>query len=163
MDFQTADLCDKHEDEVRSGRLRIVAPMFRSFGGRSAFHGPVSTLKIFEDNSLVRKVLETAGAGRVLLIDGGGSLRCALVGDQLAQLAADNGWAGVVVYGCIRDARVIAGMPIGILALGVHPLKSIKRGIGEAGIAVSFGGVTFAPGEHLYADCDGVLVSPAAL
>jgi len=163
MDLHTADLLDAHEDQLRQGRLRVVAPMFRSYGGCRAFHGPIATLKLFEDNSLVRKAVEQPGAGRVLVIDGGGSLRCALVGDQLAQLAASNDWAGLVVHGCIRDARAIAGMAIGVFALGTHPLKTVKKNIGDADIPVSFGGVTFQPGEYLYADEDGVIVSAVAL
>ncbi len=158
MDFQTADLCDQHE-----GKVRVVTPMFRSFGGRRAFHGPIATLKLFEDNSLVRKALESAGNGRVLVVDGGGSLRCALVGDQLAQLGVKNNWAGIVVYGCIRDARAIGGMEIGVFALATHPQKSVKKGVGDADLPVTFGGVTFVPGQHLYADEDGVIVAETAL
>lgn len=163
MEFQTADLCDKHEDQIRAGVVRVVEPMFNSYGGRDAFHGVIATLKVFEDNSLVRKALEAPGDGRVLVIDGGGSLRCALVGDQLAQLGAKNGWAGIVVYGCIRDSKVIGEIAIGMFALDTHPLKSIKKGAGEIDIPVSFGGVSFIPGQHLYADEDGVLVAPSTL
>lgn len=163
MDMQTADLLDTHEDQLRQGHLRVVAPMFRSFGAHRAFHGSIATLKLFEDNSLVRQALEQPGGGRVLVIDGGGSLRCALVGDQLAKLAATNGWSGIVVYGCIRDARAIAGIAIGIFALGTHPLKTVKKNMGDTDIPVTFGGVTFEPGQHLYADEDGVIVSAAAL
>ena len=163
MESHTADLLDAHEERVRLDQVRVVAPMFRSYGKRPAFHGPISTLKVFEDNSLVRQAVEQPGKGRVLVIDGGGSLRCALVGDQLAQLAVNNGWAGVIVYGCIRDSRAIADMAIGIRALGTHPLKTIKRNTGEVDIPVSFGGVSFVPGQQLYADEDGVIVSVAAL
>ncbi len=163
MDFQTADLCDKYEDQVRAGQVHVLEPMLNSYGGSAAFHGRIATLKLFEDNSLVRKALETPGDGRVLVIDGGGSLRCALVGDQLAQLGVKHGWAGIVVYGCIRDSRAIEEMDIGVLAIDTHPLKSIKKNVGETEIAVTFGGVTFVPGHHLYADDDGVLVSPTEL
>lgn len=163
IDFQTADLLDQHEAAARAGRVRVVEPMFKHYGGRRRFCGTISTLKVFEDNSLVRKALETAGNGRVLVIDGGGSKRCALVGDQLAQLGAKNGWAGIVVFGCIRDSAAMAGMDIGLRALDTHPLKSIKKGGGDADIAVSFGGVTFAPGEQLYADEDGIVVAPTPL
>lgn len=163
MDMQTADLLDAHEDQLRQGHLRIVAPMFRSFGGRRACHGPIATLKLFEDNSLVRKAVEQPGYSRVLVIDGGGSLRCALVGDQLAKLAATNGWSGIVVYGCIRDARAIVGLDIGVFALTTHPLKTVKKNLGDADIPVTFGGVTFEPGQYLYADEDGIIVSVAAL
>ena len=158
MVIQTADLCDANE-----GKVRVVSPMFRSYGGRPAFGGPIATLKVFEDNSLVRKALETDGHGQVLVIDGGGSMRCALVGDQLAHLGVANGWAGVIVYGCIRDSKAIGAMDLGVFALGTHPLKSIKKGVGEADIPVIFGGVTFVPGEYVYADEDGVVVSPTSL
>ncbi|NTV09793.1 MAG: ribonuclease E activity regulator RraA [Zoogloea sp.] len=158
MDFQTADLCDANE-----GKVRVVSPMFRSFGGRPRFCGQIATLKVFEDNSLVRKALESAGEGRVLVVDGGGSLRCALVGDQLALLGVKNGWAGIVVYGCIRDSAPIGKMDIGVFALGTHPQKSVKKGAGDENIAVTFGGVTFTPGQWLYADEDGVILSDSAL
>ncbi len=163
MNFATADLCDQHEALLRTGNLRVVAPMFRSFGGRSSFHGPIATLRLFEDNSFVRKALETPGAGRVLVIDGGGSLRRALVGDQLAALGVANGWAGIVVNGCIRDSQAIAAMDIGVLAIATHPQKTEKKNVGETDIAVTFGDVRFQPGDWLYADGDGVLVSDRAL
>ncbi|MFA6314036.1 MAG: ribonuclease E activity regulator RraA [Sterolibacterium sp.] len=163
MALRTADLLDAHDDQLRLGQLRVVAPMFKSYGKRHAFHGTISTLKIFEDNSLVRKAVEQPGNGHVLVIDGGGSMRCALVGDQLAQLAVNNGWAGLVVYGCVRDSRALADMEIGIFSLGTHPLKTIKRNTGEVDIPVCFGGVTFVPGQYLYADADGVIVSVSAL
>jgi regulator of ribonuclease activity A len=158
MDLLTTDLCDAHEDKVR-----VVEPMFNSFGGKDAFFGPIATLKLFEDNSLVRKALESPGDDRVLVIDGGGSLRRALVGDQLAALGVKNNWAGVVVYGCIRDSRAISEMDIGVFAIDTHPMKTVKRNAGEADIAVTFGGVTFTPGEWLYADEDGVIVSATKL
>lgn len=158
MEIQTADLCDAHE-----GKLRVVSPMFRSYGGRAAFGGQIATLKVFEDNSLVRTALEGPGEGRVLVIDGGASMRCALVGDQLALLGVKNGWAGVIVYGCIRDSRAIGAMELGVFALGTHPQKSIKKGAGDANIAVTFGGVTFVPGHFIYADEDGVVVSETPL
>jgi len=163
MDVMTTDLCDGHEALLEDGSLRVVEPMFNSFGGRAAFHGPIATLRLFEDNGLVRAALETPGAGRVLVIDGGGSLRRALVGDQLAALAVKNGWAGIVVNGCIRDSRAIGEMDVGVLALDTHPRKTVKRNQGEAEVAVSFGGVTLRPGEWLYADEDGVLVSATPL
>lgn len=163
MYFKTADLCDQYEDQVRTGKVRILDPMLNSFGGRTEFHGCIATLKLFEDNSLVRKALEAPGNGRVLVIDGGGSLRCAMLGDLLAQLGTKNGWSGIVVYGCIRDSHAIGEMDIGVLALDTHPLKSIKKNTGETDVDVSFGGVTFVPGHYLYADEDGVLVSPDEL
>ncbi len=158
MEIHTADLCDSHEESVH-----VVEPMFRSLGGRPAFGGPIATLKVFEDNSLVRAELEGPGEGRVLVVDGGGSMRCALVGDQLALLGVKNGWAGVIVYGCIRDAKAIGAMDLGVFALGTHPKKSIKKGAGDRDIPVTFGGVTFAPGQYVYADEDGVIVSDSSL
>ena len=158
MTYLTTDLCDDHEDTVR-----VVEPMFSSFGGRDSFHGKIATLKLFEDNTLVRKTLDSPGDGRVLVIDGGGSLRRALVGDQLAALAVINGWAGIVVYGCIRDSRAISEMDIGMFALDTHPMKTRKLNTGETELPVTVGGVTFTPGEWLYADEDGVIVSAIAL
>lgn len=162
MSFKTPDLCDEFEAELGKS-VRVVAPMFQRYGGRASFSGKIVTLKIFEDNSLVREAFAESGAGKVLVIDGGGSLRCALVGDQLAILARKNGWEGVVVYGCIRDSGDIAGIDIGIRALNTHPQKSIKKGIGDRNIAVTFGGVTFNPGEYIYVDEDGILVSAKPL
>jgi len=163
MALSTADLCDAHEDLLNDGQLRVVESMFGSYGEREAFNGPIATLELFEDNGLVRQALEGPGNGRVLVIDGGGSLRRALVGDQLAALALKNGWGGIVVNGCIRDSRMLATMDIGVLALDTHPQKTAKKGQGESDVAVTFGGVTFRPGEWLYADEDGVLVSSVAL
>lgn len=157
-DFATTDLCDEH-----ARALQIAEPALRNFGGRASFHGPVTTLKVFEDNTLVRQTLEQSGQGRVLVIDGGGSYRCALLGDQIAELAVNNGWAGVVIYGCIRDSADIAGMDLGVRALDTHPLKSVKRGEGQTDIPVRFLGVSFYPGHHLYADTDGLVVSTEAL
>jgi len=137
--------------------------LFGDFGGALDFAGPISTVKCHEDNSLVRSALEEPGEGRVLVVDGGGSDRCALLGDNLAQLAIDNEWAGIVVYGCIRDSAEIAEMPVGVKALATHPKKSHKQNIGERDVAVRFAGVSFAPGAWLYADLDGIVVSDEAL
>lgn len=161
--IQTADLLDAHEAALQAGTLQVLAPMFHSYGGRAAFGGAIRTLKLFEDNSWVRAALSEPGDGRVLVVDGGGSLRCALVGDQLAELAVKHAWAGIVVYGCIRDARAMRAMDLGVLALATHPLKSIKKNVGEVDIPVTFGGVTLVPGHYLYADEDGVIVSRNAL
>lgn len=163
MSFKTPDLLDDNEDLSRNGGIRVVAPMFQSYGARPSFSGQIVTLKLFEDNSLVREAFAEDGKGKVLVIDGGGSLRCALVGDQLAILAQENGWEGVIVYGCIRDSVDINGVDIGVRALNTHPLKSVKKGAGDRNIAVTFGGVTFVPGEWLYADEDGVIVSAQSL
>lgn len=158
MQIQTADLCDVHEE-----RVRVVDPMFNSYGGLESFGGAIETLKVFEDNSLVRATLETPGNGRVLVVDGGGSMRCALVGDQLAVLAVNNGWAGIIIYGCIRDSVAIGQTRLGVMAIGTHPRKSIKKGVGEAGVPLSFGGVCFKPGSYVYADSDGVILSDEPL
>ncbi|MDD2989882.1 MAG: ribonuclease E activity regulator RraA [Zoogloea sp.] len=158
MEFQTTDLCDDNE-----GKVHAVAPMFRSFGGKTRFAGPIRTLKVFEDNALVRSTLNTPGQGAVLVVDAGGSMRCAMLGDQLALLGVKNGWAGVIMYGCIRDSGPIGGMDLGVFALGTHPMKSVKKGAGDLDIPVSFGGVTFVTGQYLYADEDGVIVSETPL
>lgn len=150
----TADLMDEHPD------AQVAHPGLRAFGGRPAFSGPIHTVVAPEDNTLVRAELETAGDGRVLVVDGLGSLRCALVGDNVAQLAIDNGWAGIVVHGCIRDAGVIDAMPTGVHALATNPRKSVKAGQGRIGEIVEFLGVTFRPGDELHADRDGVIVLP---
>jgi regulator of ribonuclease activity A len=156
--FATADLCDEFQDE-----LDVALPALRDYGAARAFFGVVATVKVFEDNALVRKRLEEPGAGRVLVVDGAGSLRTALVGDKLAQLAADNGWAGLVVHGCVRDSAMIAGIGLGVKALGTTPRKSDKRGTGLVDVPVTFAGVTFRPGDHVYADADGIVVARRAL
>ncbi len=158
MNNKTTDICDEY-----SARVRIATPMFRDYGGRKLFEGPVTTVKVFEDNSLVRQALEEAGEGRVLVVDGGGSMRCALLGDQLAALGRQNGWSGVVVYGCIRDAADIATIDLGVKALTTHPLKSVKKGVGERDVPVTFAGITIQPGDYLYADEDGIVVADVAL
>lgn len=154
MSNKTADICDRH-----AGRLRIATPLFSDYGGRAVFEGSVVTLKVFEDNSLVRQTLEEPGHGRVLVIDGGGSMRCALVGDQLAALGQKNGWAGLVVYGCIRDAADVAGIDLGVKALNTNPLRSVKKGLGDLDVPVTFAGITVRPGDYLYADPDGIVVA----
>lgn len=159
----TTDLLDNNEALIEQQQLRVVAPMFQRYGGKAAFAGNIVTLKLFEDNSLVRAVLGESGAGKVLVVDGGGSLRRALLGDQLAELAVKNGWEGVVVYGCIRDSAAINALPVGVRALNTHPLKTVKKNVGERDVPVTFGGVTFKPGEWLCADEDGVIVSTQPL
>ncbi len=154
----TADLYDLHGE-----KLRILAPMFGDFGGVIAFEGPVVTLKVFEDNSLVRAELEKPGEGRVLVVDGGGSLRCALVGDQLALLGEQNNWAGIIVYGSIRDSGPISEIQIGVKAIATNPRKSVKKGEGERNVTVRFAEVVIEPGDYLYADEDGIVVADAKL
>jgi len=152
--FTTADLWDNHE-----ALLRCVDPIFNHFGNKKVFSGKITTLKLFEDNSFVRKQLETDGKNKVLIIDGGASLRCALIGDQLATLAIQNKWEGIIVNGSIRDSQVINSMNIGIRALNTSPVKSIKRNIGEIDNPVKFGGVTFISDHYVYVDSDGILLS----
>lgn len=151
----TCDLCDAHE---RNPALRVLPPLFRAFGGAPAFQGAAATLQCFEDNSLVRVALEEAGNGRVLVIDGGASMRCALVGGNLAAIGAKNGWAGIVVDGCVRDEAEMAALPIGVRALALHPLRSQKRGEGRRDVPVRLQGVTVQPGDWIVADADGVIV-----
>jgi len=153
MEFSTADLVDEHGEALQSCDLQL-----RQFGGRRRFHGPLRTVACFEDNALVRKVLSEPGDGAVLVVDGGGSLHTALVGDLIAGLAQANGWAGLVVHGAVRDTEALAGLDIGIKALGSNPRKSAKLAAGQVDVPVRFGGVTFRPGEHLYSDEDGVVV-----
>lgn len=158
MSFKTADLCDEHAD-----KLQICDPVFSSFGAKSRFAGQISTIKCFEDNSLVREAVGEPGKGRVLVVDAGGSLRCAMLGDLLAAKAVENGWSGVIMNGLIRDAADIAQMDLGVKALGTHPLKSVKKGVGERDVEVRFAGVRFEPGTFVYADEDGVICSATAL
>jgi len=158
MSFKTADLCDEYPDS-----LQICEPGFSSYGGRPRFFGQISTIKCHEDNSLVREAVAEPGEGRVLVVDAGGSKRCAMLGDMLAAKAAAKGWSGVLMYGLIRDSVDIAQMHLGVKALGTCPLKSVKKGIGERDVVVRFSGVTFVPGEYLYADEDGIVCSATAL
>jgi regulator of ribonuclease activity A len=163
MTFATCDLCDAHEDKLGTAALAVLPPVFIALGKRQAFSGPVRTLKVHEDNVLVRSTLETAGAGQVLVVDGGGSLRCALVGGNLGVLAQKNGWAGIIVNGCVRDSAELNACDIGIRALALHPQRSVRKGVGEHDISVSIAGVTIAPGAWIYADADGILVASQQL
>ena len=158
MNISTPDLCDAHPDLVR-----VVTPMFNNYGGRKAFGGPIVTVKCFEDNSVVKQQVAEPGAGRVMVVDGGGSLRCALLGDLLAAKAMQNNWAGLIIYGCIRDVDEIAEMGIGVQALNAIPIKSVRKGVGELNVPVTFGGVAFNPGEYTYADNNGAIVASKEL
>nr|WP_086937776.1 ribonuclease E activity regulator RraA [Thaumasiovibrio occultus] len=158
MEYNTSELCDIYPD-----RVDVVEPMFSAFGGRSAFAGPITTIKCFEDNGLIREVLEQDGEGRVLLVDGGGSLRRALIDIELAQLAVDNGWEGLVVYGSVRHVEELESLDIGLHALASIPVGADNNSVGEVDVAVNFGGVTFLPEDHLYADLTGVILSPEPL
>lgn len=156
--FTTPDLCDDHPDEVR-----VLAPLFRTFGGREAFSGPAVTVQCFEDNSRVKDLVGTPGEGRVIVVDGGGSTAKALLGDQLAQNAADNGWSGLVIHGAVRDVEILRTIDLGVQALSPVPLKTEKLGVGDVDVTVTFGGVTIEPGDWVYADANGVVVSSVDL
>lgn len=153
----TADLCDAHPG------VQVAEPVLRHFGGNLRFHGQVATVLCLADNSRVRDAVGEPGDGRVLVVDGGGSLQCALLGDLLGEKAVASGWAGVVVNGCVRDTGRLGQLALGVLARAAHPRRSAKRGHGERDVPVRFAGVTFHPGDFLYADEDGLLVSPTPL
>ena len=154
----TANLYDQYTDRVRAATVS-----FHDYGGVHAFSGAIATVKCFEDNSYVRISLEEPGEGRILLVDGGQSMRCALLGDKLAQLAYDNGWSGLIINGCIRDSEIIRTISIGVKALATCPVKSEKKNLGETGVHLHFAGLTFKPGQYIYADCDGVLLAEKML
>ena len=160
--FATCDLCDAHEGDT-SGAFRVLPPVLRDFGAERPFSGPVHTLRAPEDNSRVREAVNSPGEGRVLVVDGGGSLRRALVGGNLAASAARNGWAGIVVNGCVRDVAELAAAQVGIRALGLVPMPTEKRGEGQADVALQIQGVWVRPGDWLYADADGIVVSERQL
>ncbi len=161
--FATTDLCDAHEDRLADGRLQLAAPGWLGFGSTVHFSGPAVTLRLPDDNSLVRASLEQPGHGRVLVIDGGASLRCALIGGNLAKLGQDNGWSGAIVNGAVRDADELDACRFGVRALHLVPRRSAKRGLGERDVALSFAGVIITPGAIIYADRDGWLVSDQPL
>lgn len=161
--FATADLCDANEAALATGELQVLAPGLRHFGGRTRFMGPVATLKLFEDNSLLAEAVRGPGQGRVLVVDAGASLRCAVLGGNLARAAHGNGWAGLIIAGAVRDSEDIARCDLGVLALGVCPRRSVKRGVGERDVSVSVQGATARPGMWAYVDADGALLSAWAL
>lgn len=150
----TADICDELNDQAR-----VVRTPFKDYGGKNAFHGEISTIKCFEDNSLVRDAVAEPGNNRVLVIDGRASMRCALLGDLLAAKAVENGWQGVIINGCIRDSEAIGQMALGVKALGTHPRKTVKLGAGQRDVAVELGEDVFEPGAYVYADKDGVVIA----
>jgi regulator of ribonuclease activity A len=153
MTFTTADLYDEHGENLGS-----CDTQFRQFGGHRTFAGPAVTVRCFEDNTLLKSIISTPGNGGVLVVDGGGSVHKALMGDMIARIAVDNGWAGIVIYGAVRDTSVLAGLPIGIKSLGSNPRKSDKTGAGETNVPVTFGGATFSPGDHVFCDEDGIAI-----
>lgn len=154
MSFLTADLYDDHGEA-----LQVSLPIFTNYGGTSRFYGKIVTVKCHEDNSLVAEQVKTEGRGRVLVVDGGASQRRALLGDNLARQAMNNGWAGIVIYGCMRDSVEIGEMAIGVKAMGTTPAKTVKRKVGLLNEVVQFAGVVFRPGHFLYSDEDGLVVS----
>ena len=156
--FMTVDLCDKYR-----GSIQAASPVFRMYGGIPSFSGQIETVKCYEDNTVVRQTLSTPGKGRVLVVDAGASLKCALVGDAVAGIAAKHGWAGIVLNGCVRDVAAINKVKIGIRALNHVPLASDKHGLGVVGVPVVFAGVNFAPGHYLYCDIAGIVVSEKPL
>ncbi len=156
--WTTPDLCDAYGDAVR-----VAEPLLRHFGGQEAFCGRIATVKCFEDNSKVGESLRAAGDARVLVVDGGGSLRRSLLGDKLVQLAIDNNWAGIIINGCARDIEQVREMPVGVMALASIPRKTEKRGEGRCAIPVEFAGLTFNPDEYIYADANGIIVSAQPL
>ena len=154
----TADLYDDHGES-----LQIATAIFRDYGGVKTFGGKIATVKVYEDNVLIRQALEQPGEGRVLVVDGAASLHCALLGDMLAALALQNGWAGLIINGCIRDSEAIGQLALGVKALNTNPRKSRKQGLGQRDVPVSFGGVSFTPGHYVYADADGIVVAERPL
>jgi regulator of ribonuclease activity A len=158
MNISTPDLCDANPELVR-----IVEPLFKNFGGKKSFGGEIVTIKCFEDNSLVKENAGQNGKGKIMVVDGGGSLKKALLGDLIAETAMNNGWAGFIIYGCIRDVEPIGSMDIGVKALNSTPLKTERKGEGELNVPVTFAGVTFSPGEYVYSDETGIIVSSKQL
>jgi regulator of ribonuclease activity A len=158
MELKTTDLCDKYPDKVK-----VAEPGYSDFGGKTDFYGSIHTVKCYEDNSLVRKALEADGGGKVLVVHGGGSMRCALLGDMLGDLAIKNKWNGIIIYGCVRDCAALAKLALGIKALDTIPLKSNKRNEGQENIVVHFAGIDFVPGEYVYCDADGIISSKELL
>ncbi|WP_297475223.1 ribonuclease E activity regulator RraA [uncultured Photobacterium sp.] len=158
MDYNTSELCDIYLDQVD-----VVEPMFSSYGGRCSFSGQITTIKCFEDNGIIHDVLSQPGSRRVLLVDGGGSLRRALIDIDLAQLAFENQWEGLIIYGSVRHVDELDRLDLGIQALAAIPVGADQQAIGEVDVAVNFGGVTFLPEDHIYADNTGVILSPEAL
>jgi regulator of ribonuclease activity A len=157
--MKTTDLCDEYGDQIH-----VADPIgFKSFGGYNEFFGKIETVKCYEDNSLVRAALEENGKSKVLVVDGGGSLHCALLGDNIAALAQKNEWSGILLFGCIRDSEAVSALGLGIVALGTNPRKSAKNNEGTANVSVHFAGIDFIPGSHIYIDSDGIVTSEKEL
>ncbi len=162
MSFKTADLCDEFCGD-NCEQIQVSGTSLNSYGGRSSFHGEVVTLKIFEDNQLVRDQVNADGKGKVLVVDGGASMRRAVLGDMLAAKAVENGWNGIVINGCIRDSVDMSTMDLGVMALGTHPLKTVKNGVGQTNVKVSFSNLNISAGNYIYVDEDGMIVSEKPL
>ncbi len=160
MTLSTAYLCDTYSGKEN---LQIAEPLLKNFGQSLSFSGAISTIKCFEDNAKIKSVLALPGQGRVLVVDGGGSHRCALVDENLAGLAVHNGWQALVIYGCIRHVDALSQIPIGILALHPHPLLCHDKGTGDLDVLLTFAGVNFRKDHFLYADKDGIIVSETIL
>lgn len=156
-DLDHPDLCDRFPE------VAVAEPLFRHFGGRTTFSGPIATVRCVEDNSRIRELASTPGDGRVLVVDGQGSLRHALFGDQIGAQAVANGWAGVLIHGCVRDVEILAGLPLGVLALAACPRRTERRDLGDVDVPLNFAGVAFVPGHWLYADANGVVLAAAPL
>ena len=154
MSWSVPDICDEYIEE-----LSVLEPLFADFGGKEKFSGEIVTIKCFEDNSLVGDAVRSPGEGRVLVVDGGGSLRHALLGDLLAAAAAENGWQGLLINGCVRDVEILETIDLGVKALNIYPVKTEKRGEGRRNVNVTFAGATIRPGCWLYADANGVVVA----
>ncbi len=157
MPYITPDLCDQYPE------VEVFDLIFNNYGGKKSFGGEVVTVKCFEDNSLVKELVATNGTGKVMVVDGGGSLRAALLGDMLAEKAVENGWQGLVIYGCIRDIDIISTLDLGVQALNIHPRKTEKRGLGDLNVVLTFAGVTIKPGMYVYADNNGIILSGKSL
>jgi regulator of ribonuclease activity A len=158
MEYSTPDLCDLYPELVR-----IAEPIFRNFGGRNSFGGEIVTVKCFEDNSVVKESAGKSGHGKVMVVDGGGSLRKALLGDLIAETAQKNGWEGFIIFGAVRDVDALMSLDLGVKALASIPLKTERKGLGDLNVPVKFGGITFDPGEYVYADSTGIIVSAGPL
>ena len=158
MNWTIPDLCDEFPDAVK-----VLEPLFTDFGARRKYCGEIITIKCFEDNSLVKATVQTPGGGRIMVVDGGGSLRCALLGDMLADAALANDWSGLLINGCVRDVEILRTIDLGVRALRAHPLKSEKRGEGQMNIPLHFAGVNFLPGQYFYADENGLMISSSCL
>ena len=161
--ISTPDICDAHESKLADGSLMVLEPLFTGFGGKESFHGEAVTIKCFEDNSVLKELVATSGHGKVIVMDGGGSLRRAILGDMLAEKASKNGWVGLVINGCIRDVDEIDNTDIGVKALDTHPVKTKKRGIGDLNVPVTFAGHTIRPGNWVYSDNNGIVISDIKL